>query len=200
MTPMASKNKLTWSPGAHRGSSDVVHVAEDPSPTLKHGSYRIVRGEGGARLVYERWRDDHGGSVPIQHVLLGEGLGLADAKSTAEAHHAERRRAAGGPSKEGKTTAAERVSVGTARPRAKRTAIPGGAKKTSAEIEREIKSAVAAEHTGPQPRGLSPHLFRRAKWEIYDARGRLIGDAFADSAEEAIRNHGPGAASALRRR
>jgi len=81
---------LVWSHGAHHRSSDVVYTAEDPSPSLKHGAYRIRRHEGGSTLVYERWRDEHGGAVPIQHVTLGKyrgGRGLAAAKSAAQVHH-----------------------------------------------------------------------------------------------------------------
>jgi hypothetical protein len=82
-----AKPTLTWSQPTHRGSSDVRYVAEDPSPSLKHGAYHIRRGEGGSTLVYERWRDEHGGSVPIQHVTLGQHASLAAAKSAAARHH-----------------------------------------------------------------------------------------------------------------
>jgi hypothetical protein len=78
---------LSWSPGSHHGSSDVVYVAQDPSPSLRHGAYRIHRGEGSTRLSYERWRDRFGGAVPIQHVGLGEFASAADAKAAASRHH-----------------------------------------------------------------------------------------------------------------
>lgn len=78
---------LAWSEGSHHGSSDVVYVAQDPAPSLKHGAYRIHRGEGSTRLSYERWRDEHGGSVPIQHAGLGEFSSLSDARAAARRHH-----------------------------------------------------------------------------------------------------------------
>lgn len=46
------------------------------------------------------------------------------------------------------------------------------------------------------PTGISPHLFRKARWNIYDAAGRWCGDVFADNADEAIRNGGRGVVSA----
>ena len=50
-------------------------------------------------------------------------------------------------------------------------------------------------NNAPNHIGISPHLFRKARWNIYTADGCWIGDAFADSADEAVRNN-PGAASA----
>ena len=51
--------------------------------------------------------------------------------------------------------------------------------------------------SGSNPHGLSPHLFRKAKWNLYDKAGRLVGDVFADSADEALRlAGGPGVATA----
>lgn len=83
---------LAWSDGSHHGtSSDVIYVAQDPAPSLKHGAYRIRRGEGGVGLSYERWRDEHGGAVPIQHVGLGEFSSLSDARAAASRHHEARR-------------------------------------------------------------------------------------------------------------
>ncbi len=83
-----SGRSLVWSPGVHLGASDVTYVAEDPSPLLRHGVYRIRRDEGDIRLFYERWRDEQGGAVPIQHIGLGGNYpSVAAAKSTAEDHH-----------------------------------------------------------------------------------------------------------------
>jgi len=64
--------------------------------------------------------------------------------------------------------------------------------KSSARIEREIRAALAG------GAGVSPHRFRKARWNLYDAAGRLVGDVFADSAEEALRSGGLGVASARR--
>ncbi len=46
------------------------------------------------------------------------------------------------------------------------------------------------------PTGISPHLFRKARWNIFDATGRWVGDTFADNAKDAVRNGGRGVASA----
>lgn len=86
--PEVGEAQLAWSSGQHRGSSDVFYTAEDPSPGLKHGKYQIRRAEGGNALMYERWRDEHGGAVPIQHVRIGDRYrSLSAAKAAAEAHH-----------------------------------------------------------------------------------------------------------------
>lgn len=81
--------KLVWSPGSHRGSSDVHHEAEAPG-SLAHGAYRIRRGEGGAHLSYQRWRDDNGGAVALFHEMLGTYPDLSAAKAAAGDHHRDR--------------------------------------------------------------------------------------------------------------
>jgi hypothetical protein len=175
-----TKPALTWSQPTHRGSSDVHYVAEDPSPSLKHGAYHIRRGEGGITLTYERWRDEHGGSVPIQHVSLGQYRSLAAAKSAAARHH----RGIGGA--DFPLELRQRL-IARSRSRSQDLAAAArSSEKTPAQLEREIRAAMAAQRD-PAPRGISPHQFRKAKYNLYDAQDRLIGDFFADSAEEAAR-------------
>ncbi len=70
-----------------------------------------------------------------------------------------------------------------------------GKAKTAVELEREVNAALRSDESGTG--GLSPHLFRRAKWNLYDEKGQLVGDVFAHSAEEALRlAGGPGVTSA----
>lgn len=71
--------------------------------------------------------------------------------------------------------------------KARKEAKGGGGKE---RMEREIKAAMG------EGGGISPHLFRKARWNLYDASGRWAGDVFADSAEEAVRLGGGGVASA----
>jgi hypothetical protein len=80
------------------------------------------------------------------------------------------------------------VSAGEGRPRE-----VSASRKSNRQLEVEIDEAMA----GSGPHGTSPHLSRRAKWNLYDEAGRLVGDVFAHSAEEALRlAGGPGVASA----
>ena len=89
---MSTSKQLQWSPGHHISSSTVVYDAEDPSPDLKHGAYRILRAEGDrCLLTYTKWRDDHGGAVALTSFEIGHDLrGIGAAKAVAEKHHRER--------------------------------------------------------------------------------------------------------------
>lgn len=78
--------RLAWSPGRSGTSSSVLYTAEAPG---RVGAYHLHRHEGDTRLVYERWRDEHGGAVPVQHVTVGTYRTLAAAKTAAARHHAE---------------------------------------------------------------------------------------------------------------
>lgn len=67
------------------------------------------------------------------------------------------------------------------------------ARKTKRQLDADIDEALA----GSNPHGGSPRLSRRAKWNLYDKAGRLVGDVSAYSAEEALRlAGGPGVESA----